>query len=112
MIKILISVLLLAAGGILCFLNQQRKTLYSIDEIELKGVYFRWEDAGRPENDALTQFLKGRRNDLIVETQKFTINKTNFDGFLALTNTYGGRKLIITRQGQLFREPTGSQRNP
>jgi hypothetical protein len=63
---------------------QQRAASHA-EQIELRAVYDRWNDAGRPTGEKLEKFMEGRRN-FLVNSQLFTVEGTNYVGQFAKTN--------------------------
>lgn len=61
------------------------RSLHRADIFELTQTFKRWVEAGRPEGDALTEFMRGRRQDLVVSNRSFTIEGTNYLAQFAVT---------------------------
>lgn len=97
------TVVVLICVGIIWFVNGQRRTLESVDEIEVKGVYLAWIEAGRPNGKALNEFLTGRRKDIVVLNTVIPFQGSNVHALLCVTNTYGRQTLVVCTNGLLFR---------
>jgi len=76
----------------------QQKSLGNADQVELRATFDRWIEAGRPSGEALSKFMRGRRSDLVVNTQIFLVKGTNYSAQFALTNQMSGNEglLVIT----------------
>jgi len=61
---------------------------YSLDRadgFELTQSLKRWIEAGRPEGEKLTEFMQGRRADIVVSNRVFGIGGTNYVTQFAVT---------------------------
>jgi hypothetical protein len=107
---LLLSVLLLILLINKIWSGLKRNTLAFADKTELRETYNRWREAGRPQGVALEGFLKGRRRDLVICTQVFTLGNTSYVGLFALTNStagYFGTLIITTNTVLLWQEQNG-----
>lgn len=76
----------------------QKRSLAIADQVELRNIYDRWVDAGRPQDGSLNKFMIGREQRFLVNTQTFTVQGTNFIAQFAITNPLSGQTgtLIIS----------------
>ena len=56
----------------------EERSLAQADHLELGATYDRWVEVGRPQGDSLTEFMNGRRSDLVVSNRSMTINGSNY----------------------------------
>jgi hypothetical protein len=61
------------------------------DAFELTQHLNRWIEAKRPEGEKLVEFMKGRRQDLVVTNRAFVIGGTNLVTQFAVTKLKSGR---------------------
>src|SRR5438445_10649611 len=67
-----------------------RQSLDRADGFELTQRLKRWVEAGKPEGEKLTEFMQGRRPDIVVSNKLFAIGGTNFVTQSALTKPKSG----------------------
>lgn len=60
-------------------------SLNRADGFELTQSLKRWIEAGKPEGEKLTEFMRGRRADLVVSNRVFGIGGTNYVTQFAVT---------------------------
>lgn len=86
------------------------RSLHQADIIELTQTLKRWVEAGRPEGEALTEFMRGRRRDLVVSNRSFTIGGTNYLTLLAVTQPKSqrpGTLFVTTNEVLIWLAPDG-----
>lgn len=68
------------------------------EQIELRALFDRWVDAGKPTGEQLASFMQGRRQDFLINSQSFAFEQTNYVGVFALTNlvSQDNAQLVIT----------------
>src|SRR5262245_13459259 len=68
------------------------------ERIELRALFDRWVDAGKPTGEQLASFMQGRRQDFLISSQFFVFEHTNYVGQFALTNlvSHESGMLVIT----------------
>lgn len=106
-------VILIAGAGVGCYVWARiyiTRSLHRADVIELTQTLKRWVEAGQPEGETLTEFMRGRRQDLVVSNRSFTIGGTNYGTQFAVTKPKSQRPgtLFVTTNGVLiWLAPTG-----
>ena len=88
---IVVGVLCLAMLGFFWLRVTFRHSLDRADGFELTQNLKRWGEAGRPEGKKLTEFMQGRRPDIVFSNQLLAIGGTNFVTQFALTKPKSGR---------------------
>jgi len=85
------------------------RRLEHADGVELTQTLKRWVEAGRPEGQTLTEFMRGRRPDLVVSNRLFVIGQTNLVTQFALTNPYGrtGTLFVTSNEVLIWMDPSG-----
>jgi hypothetical protein len=86
------------------------KSLQRADEVELTQTLRRWMEEGRPEGEALTEFMQGRRQDLVVSNRTFTVRGTNYKTQFAVTTPKSqrlGTLFITTNEALIWCSPSG-----
>lgn len=86
------------------------QSLHRADIVELTQTLKRWIEAGRPEGKALSDFMHGRRPDLVVSNRLVTIEGTNFATQFALTTPKSqrpGTLFVTTNEVLIWVRSTG-----
>jgi hypothetical protein len=86
------------------------QSLQRADIIELTQTLKRWIEAGQPKGEALTGFMQGRRQDLVVSNRLFTIDGTNYTAQFAVTNPKSqrpGTLFVTTNENLIWLTPAG-----
>lgn len=106
-------VILIACAGVGYYLWARiyvTRSLHRADGIELTQTLKRWVEAGRPEGETLTEFMRGRRQDLVVSNRSFTIGGTNYGTQFAVTKPKSqrpGTLFVTTNEVLIWLAPTG-----
>lgn len=97
----IVSVLLVSAY--FAWNHLQQKANSHAEQIELRAVYDRWNDGGRPTGEELLKFMQGRRN-FLINSQSFIVGETNYVGQFALTNliSHENGMFVITTNKELL----------
>jgi hypothetical protein len=67
--------------GFFCFISfEMEKSLWRKDCSELRATWDRWNEAGKPQNEKLADFMRGRNPNILVSTQII-----QFDGLVHQT---------------------------
>jgi hypothetical protein len=113
-------VLLVIAGCVALFVSGsvgwrllERRGLMKADQLELCEIYDRWVEAGRPQGDALFEFLHGRRKDLIATNRYMTIGISNYVTQFGLTQSmsgWAGTLFVTTNRALIWSDASGSMR--
>jgi hypothetical protein len=86
------------------------RSLHRSDIIELTQTFKRWVEAGQPEGATLTEFMRGRRQDLVVSNRSFTIEGTNYLTQFAVTQPKSqrpGTLFVTTNEVLIWLAPNG-----
>ena len=67
-----------------------RQSLDRADGFELTQQLKRWVEAGSPQGDKLTEFMQGRRSDVVLTNRLFNIGGTNYATHFAVTKPKSG----------------------
>lgn len=105
---IIVGFLLFLTNCVWSFL--EKRSLAIADQVELRNIYDRWVEVGRPQGEKLNKFMVGRERRFLVNTQTFTIQETNFAAQFALTNSLSGQAgtlIITTNKVLLLVTPNG-----
>jgi hypothetical protein len=92
-------------GGFLLLKYLIGGSLYRAEAIELYALLDRWSEAGNPEGDTLTAFMRGRRQDLIATNGTVMIDEKTYFTRFALTKpnpNAGVAAFLITTNRQLI----------
>jgi hypothetical protein len=99
---------ILLVVGVLFFgwfwFQASRQSLNRADEFELSSGLERWIEAGSPQGESLSEFMRGRRRDFVFTNRVFNIFGTNCSTIFALTNSKSGHvgTLFITTNKDLI----------
>jgi hypothetical protein len=81
------------------------QSVYRAEAIQLPLLVDRWIEAGRPEGDVLKEFMRGRRDDIVVTNRILKIGGSNYLTRFSLTNpniNAGVSAFLITTNGILI----------
>ncbi|SRR6266496_332263 len=90
LLLVVVTVCLLIALAPEIWRKLEERSLAQADQLELRATYDRWMEAGRPQGDKLSEFMHGRRADLVVSNRSLTVNGTNYVTQFALTQSKSG----------------------
>ena len=100
----LLVVGILFFGRQFLIVNNVRSLLHA-DVIELKAIHKQWLKDGRPTGSSMTNFMAGRRTELVARSELFT-NRSGLvsTGLLANTHCRSSTNgvLVITHNEKLF----------
>lgn len=82
----IVSFAALCVAGFLLVSHLIRGSVYRAEAVQLYALLDRWLEAGQPEGVALTEFMQGRRPDLIVTNRTLEIDRKTYVTYFALTN--------------------------
>lgn len=89
------------------------RSLHQADIIELTLTLKRWVEAGQPEGEALAEFMRGRRQDLVVSNRSFMIEGTNYLTQFAVTQPKSrrpGTLFVTTNEVLIWLAPNGQSK--
>lgn len=89
------------------------RSLHRADIFELTGILRAWVKAGQPEGEALMEFLRGCREDIIVSNRLFTIEGINHVTQFAVTrpkSRRSGTLFITTNEVLIWLAPNGQSK--
>jgi hypothetical protein len=110
----IVSIGIILVAGLLLLGYLIGGSMYRAEAMQLFALLDRWSEAGKPEGAALSEFMRGRRQDLIATNQTVRIDAKMYVTQFALTNpngTAGVAAFLITTNRQLIAiEKDGSAR--
>lgn len=103
-------VLVIGIGLYYIYSAEMEKSLWRKDCLELRAAWDRWNEAGRPQNEKLADFMRGRNPNILVSTQTFefdgSVHQAQFE-LAKLSWRDGG--LFVTTNRSLFWRPTNGK---
>jgi hypothetical protein len=91
-------------GGYFLLVGTVRNSVYRAEAAKVRAYLYYWVEAGRPEGDALNEFMQRRRDGVIVTNRVLTIGGTNYSTLFAFPNPNGNSGVggVITTNGVLM----------
>jgi hypothetical protein len=104
--RTIVAFVLCALVGALLYLRQLViQSVFRAEAIQLPLLLDRWIEAGRPEGDELKEFMRGRREDIVVTNRLVNVGGSNYSTRFSLTNpnsNAGVSEFLITTNGILI----------
>ena len=72
-----------------------KKSLWRANCIELRETWNRWNEAGRPQNDKLTDFMRGRDPNILINTQIFELSGIAYTAQFELQKLWSKNGVLI-----------------
>ena len=72
-----------------------KKSLWRENCIELRETWNRWDEAGRPQNDKLANFMRGRNSNILINTQTFELHGIKYAAQFELQKLWSKNGILI-----------------
>jgi hypothetical protein len=94
----------LLGGGFLLLRRLVSNSVYHAEAIQLPQFLDRWVEVGRPEGEALNQFMKGRRTDLVATNRVVRVGETDYATQFSLStpNSHTGVETFLITTNRLL----------
>jgi hypothetical protein len=89
----------LVLGVLVCLASlysfELKKSLWRANCIELRATWDRWNEAGRPQNDKLADFMRGRDPNILINTQTFELHGITYSAQFELQKLWSKNGVLI-----------------